>query len=261
MYDETVTILENRKINAHYWKLVFRSRRLARHALPGQFLNIKVDVGPDPFLRRPFSYYRARGDQVEILYEVLGRGSAILARKHAGETLQALGPLGRPFSQHLKAKRRILVGGGVGVPPLVFFAEELAKTKGNRSEPPLFLIGCKAKGNVLPARELSQVKAEVLYTTEDGSHGTKGLVTVLLEKILKRENPKSVFLHTCGPTPMMLAVMRMAKRFGASGEASVEERMACGVGACLGCVVETKTGYETSCVKSPVFSFDELVYR
>lgn len=252
MFDERVKIIENKKINAHYYKLVFSSKPLSKNAAPGQFFNLKLDDSTDPFLRRPFSYYRIRGTKVEILYAVLGRGTALLARKGPGELVQILGPLGKPFSRNVKGKKRVMVGGGVGVPPLVFLAETL------KNERPLFLIGCKSKAEVLPKGEFSKVKAEIEYATDDGSHGIKGFVTLLLERILKTQDPKSVYIQTCGPTPMMSAVMKLAARYGAEGEASLEERMACGVGACLGCMAETPEGFKTSCVEGPVFSFSDL---
>lgn len=252
MFDERVTILENRKINAHYYKLVFSSGKLSKNVTAGQFFNLKLEDSTDPFLRRPFSYYRVRGTKVEILYAVLGRGTALLARKKPGDTVEALGPLGRPFSKSVKGKKRVMVGGGVGVPPLVFLAETL------KSERPLFLIGCKSKAEVLPKKEFSKVRADIQYATDDGSCGEKGFVTVLLERILKAEDPKSLYLQTCGPMPMMSAVMKLAAKYGAPGEASLEERMACGVGACLGCMAETPEGFKTSCVEGPVFSFSDL---
>ena len=251
MFDETVSILENRKVNADYWKLSFLSLRLARRVLPGQFVNIQIEDDSDPLLRRPFSYYRVKGSRIEILYEILGRGTRLLTRKKKGEALKVLGPLGKPFTQKAPGKKQILVAGGVGVPPLVFLAERVWVDS--------LLIGCKTKGEVLPRKELANVKANVLYATEDGSYGKKGYVTVLLHDIIRKEkNAKSLFIQTCGPHAMMDAVMKVAAEFGIEGEASIDERMACGVGACLGCVVKTKGGYKTSCVEGPVFRFSEL---
>jgi len=254
MFDEIVTILENKKVNTEYFKLIFSSKKLSEKVSPGQFLNVQIENHQGLLLRRPFSYYRVNGSKIEILYEILGRGTALLAEKRRGHTLKVLGPLGRPFTQKLKGKRRILVAGGVGVPPLVFLAETIRD-----SHPPLLLIGCKSKTEVLPKQELSKIKGEVRYATNDGSYGKKGFVTVLLHDILKKENPKLLFIQTCGPNVMMDAVMKIAKEFGVEGEASIDERMACGVGACLGCVVETEEGFKTSCVEGPVFSFAELV--
>lgn len=255
MYDEFVTILENKKINDEYYKLIFSSSRLSKKVLPGQFLNIQIEDQHGLLLRRPFSYYRVSGNKIEILYEILGRGTSLLAQKRKGHKLKVLGPLGLPFSQNINGKKRILVAGGVGVPPLVYLAETVKENPKNQ----FLLIGCKSKNEVLPKRELAKVKGKVLYATNDGSYGRKGFVTVLLHDLLKTENPKSLFIQTCGPNVMMSAVMNIAKEFGVEGEASVDERMACGVGACLGCVVETHEGFKTSCVEGPVFSFSALI--
>lgn len=255
MYDETISVLENKKINNKYYKLVFSSPRLSKKVSPGHFLNIQIENHQGLLLRRPLSYYRVSGSRVELLYEILGRGTALLAQKRKGHELKALGPLGRPFSQNLMGKKRILVAGGVGVPPLIYLAETLKENPKHQ----LLLIGCKSKNEVLPKKELAKVKCEIRYATDDGSYGRKGFVTALLQEVLKKEDPKSIFIQTCGPNVMMNAVRILAQEFGVEGEASVEERMACGVGACLGCVVETHDGFKTSCVDGPVFSFSELL--
>ncbi len=255
MYDEIVTILENKKVNDEYFKLIFSSPKLSKKVLPGQFVNIQIKDHEGLLLRRPFSYYRISGNRIEILYEILGRGTGLLAQKRKGHKLKVLGPLGLPFSQNIKGRKRILVAGGVGVPPLVYLAETVKENPKNQ----FLLIGCKSKDEVLPKKELAKIKGNILYATNDGSYGRKGFVTVLLHDLLKEENPKSFFIQTCGPNVMMSAVMKIAKEFGVEGEASVDERMACGVGACLGCVVETHEGFKTSCVEGPVFSFSVLV--
>lgn len=252
MFDETVEILENKKINQSYWKLTFASQKLSKNVLPGQFLNMQLDESNEPFLRRPFSYYRTKGNKIEILYEILGRGTKLLTSKKKGHELKILGPLGKSFTQREKGKKHILVAGGVGVPPLLFLAERVPVE--------YLLIGCKSKGQILPKNETKNVKGTILYSTEDGSYGTKGFVTVLLHEIIKKEKDiRSLFIQTCGPHGMMDAVMKVAREFGIDGEASIDERMACGVGTCLGCVVRTKSGYKTSCVEGPVFRFSELV--
>lgn len=253
LFDEIVTIRENRQVNAKYRKLVFVSPELSRHVLPGQFLHVKVDPGRDPYLRRPFSYYRTQKNTVEILYEVLGHGTEVLSQKDKGDSLKIMGPLGNCFKADLKGKKRILVGGGIGVPPLINLAEHFPSE--------YLLMGTKSSAEVLPRNELKKVKAKVLYATEDGSVGVKGFVTVLLERIIKKEKPQNLFIQTCGPKPMMLAVMAMARQYGVQGEASWDEAMACGVGACLGCMVETTEGLKRACVDGPVFNFEELAVR
>jgi len=252
MRDEWVKILDNRKINDAYWKLVLSSEPVGKRILPGQFVNMQLEDDTDPYLRRPFSYYRTRGSRLEILYEILGRGTQMLTQKRKGDKVKILGPLGKSFTQKANGKKQILVAGGVGVPPLVFLAE--------KNPIDHLLIGCKTKGEVLPRTELKNIKGKVAYATEDGSYGRKGFVTVLLHDIIRTtQNPKSLFIQTCGPHAMMQTVISIAKEFGIEGEASIDERMACGVGVCLGCMVKTHDGYKTSCVEGPVFRFSDLV--
>ncbi len=247
--DENVTILENKKINGKYFKLAFRSAALSRNVRPGQFLQVKVQTGRDPYFRRPFSYYRAASNRVEILYEVLGRGTAVLSEKKKGDTLKVMGPLGNGFAT-VRRKKTVLIAGGVGVPPLLFLAE-----KGPASR---LLIGTKSKLEVLPSHELKRTKAKVMYATEDGSCGYRGMVTGLLEQLIVDEDPRKLFLQTCGPVRMMRAVISLAGKYGIEGEASWDETMACGVGACLGCMVETKDGMRRACADGPVFRFKDL---
>jgi dihydroorotate dehydrogenase electron transfer subunit len=249
-YDEDITLLENKKINDKYFKLVFCSQNLSKNIKPGQFLHIRVNQGQDPYLRRPFSYFRVLPGKVTILYEVLGRGTSILSGKKKGDRLRAMGPLGNSFTKNLGRKRRILVAGGVGVPPLVFLAEKCSTA--------YLLIGTRSKAEVLPKAELRKVRAKVLCSTEDGSYGVKGRVTILLEKVLKEGDPREFFIQTCGPKPMMEAVIAIAAKYGVDGEASWDESMACGVGACLGCMVKTQSGLKRACADGPIFKFKDL---
>ena len=250
MADEVVKILDNRKVNDKYYKLSFCSSELVRGAQPGQFLHIQLNPTLDPFWRRPFSFYRIRGDEIEILYEILGRGTAMLAKKRAGEILKVMGPLGKPFRKTVKPKKRICVAGGVGLPPLLYLAEH--------EDVDYFLIGAKSRGEVMPDFELECIKGKVMYSTNDGSYGIKGYVTKLLERILAEEKPEDVFIQTCGPTVMMQAVRDIAEARQIEGEASVDETMACGMGVCLGCMVKTNAGWIPSCTEGPVFQFSEL---
>jgi len=249
-YDEDVSLLENKKVNEKYFKLAFRSKSLSQNIKPGQFLQVRVNQGQDPFLRRPFSYFRVSPGKVEILYEVLGRGTRILSGKKKGDVLRVMGPLGNSFTGKLGKKKRILVAGGVGVPPLVFLAGKYPTE--------YLLIGTKSKAELMPKSELKKVRAKVLCSTEDGSYGTKGRVTLLLEKILKGRHPGEFFIQTCGPKPMMESVITIAAKYGIEGEASWDESMACGVGACLGCMVKTKDGLKRACADGPVFKFKDL---
>ncbi|MFH0985541.1 MAG: dihydroorotate dehydrogenase electron transfer subunit [Candidatus Omnitrophota bacterium] len=249
-YDEDVLLLENKKVNEKYFKLVFRSKALSKDIKPGQFLHVRVNQGQDPFLRRPFSYFRVSPGRVEVLYEVLGRGTSILSGKKKGDFLRVMGPLGNAFTKDLGKKKRILVAGGVGVPPLVFLAEKYPTA--------YLLVGTKSKAELMSKSELKKVRAQLLFTTEDGSYGTKGRVTLLLEEILKDQHPEEFYIQTCGPKRMMEAVIAIAAKYGVEGEASWDESMACGVGACLGCMVKTRTGLKRACADGPVFKFEDL---
>lgn len=250
LFDEEIEILENKKVNGKYYKLAFPSAMLSKNVRPGQFLQIRIHDGQDPYLRRPFSYYRISGTRIEVLYEVLGRGTQVLSQKKKGDILKVMGPLGKCFSGAIGKRKRILVAGGVGVPPLIFLAEKYPTD--------YLLIGTKSKAELMPKSELKKVKAKILYSTEDGSCGTKGLVTELLEKILMEEDSRQLFIQTCGPKKMMETVITITAKYGVDGEASWEETMACGVGACLGCMVKTKEGLKRACADGPVFSFEDL---
>lgn len=251
-FDEWVLIESNKRINEKYYKLTFRSSNLSQKVLPGQFMNILIEPSGSLFLRRPFSYFRVSNTTIEVLYEILGKGTAVLANKKKGDPLKVMGPLGKPFTAKVPGKKkRVLIAGGVGVPPLVFLSEKYAAD--------FLFIGTKSRQEVLPRSELKKVKAKISYSTNDGSYGRKGHVTVLLEELLKKESPDQLFIQTCGPKIMMRAVMAIACQYGIPGEASLDETMACGVGACLGCMVNTHQGWQASCVEGPVFPFSELV--
>lgn len=249
-YDEDVLVLENKKVNDKYFKLVFRSTDLSGNVKPGQFLHVRVNQGQDPFLRRPFSYFRVLPGRVEVLYEVLGRGTSFLSGKKKGDRLRVMGPLGNTFTKDLGKRKRILVAGGVGVPPMVFLAEKYPTA--------YLLVGTKSKAELMPKSELKKVRAKCLFATEDGSHGTKGRVTLLLEEILKDQHPGEFYIQTCGPKRMMEAVIAIAAKYGVEGEASWDESMACGVGACLGCMVKTREGLKRACADGPIFKFEDL---
>lgn len=254
MFDEKVVIEENQRINEKYFKLVFSSSKLSKKVLPGQFVQVQIEPSLDPFLRRPFSYYRVSGSRIEILYEILGRGTALFATKRKGDRLRIAGPLGKSFTSKIPGgKKRVLIAGGVGVPPLIFLAE--------RYPVDFLLIGTKSKKEVLPKKELQKIRGKIFYSTNDGSYGTKGFVTVLLEKLIRQESPKNLFIQTCGPNVMMQAVIDIARREAIAGEASIDKSMACGVGSCLGCMVRTPDGWVASCREGPVFAFEKIAER
>ena len=228
------------------------------HLLPGQFFNIvtRFSGSFDPLLRRPYSVYRARHDPPSLTFLVrpFGRGSAWLAERLPGERLGMLGPLGNSFAIPNRAQRLLMIGGGVGVAPLVMLADEAA----TRKLDVVFIMGAANEAGLLSASELPG-PVEYLVATDDGSRGHHGLATEVVRDFVQWADQ----VYACGPEPMyrtlraVLEPLRVNRKPGV--QVSVERGMACGLGACLGCVVETTRGMIASCVKGPVFELDEIV--
>ena len=260
-----VRIISNKRFRDNYWHLEFASGVIARSACPGQFVNIRVSDGLEPLLRRPISIRGARGARIKLFYEALGKGTRQLSSRKPGELLDIIGPLGNGFNltPNTYNLTPILVAGGMGVAPLVFLAEKLTKpgTRNLKSRT-LVLIGAKTKAKVLCAKEFKEFGCEVKIATDDGSCGFKGKVTELLKQILlKNSKTKKLknLIYACGPRPMLKAIAEIARENKISSQLSLEEHMACGIGACLGCVVPTKSGYKRACKDGPVFSGEELI--
>lgn len=249
-------IISNKRFKDNYWHLEFESGLIAKNALPGQFVNLRVSDSFEPLLRRPISIHAVKGAKVKLFYEVVGEGTKVLSQRKPGEFLDVIGPLGNGFDYHLalraKAGKNILIAGGMGVAPLFFLAEKIKLTK------PLVLIGAKTKKQILCEQEFTKLGCCVKIATDDGSLGFKGRVTDLLKIILGQIKPAALF--SCGPRPMLKAVSEIARENKIKAQLSLEEHMACGIGACLGCVVATKTGYQRACKDGPVFSSEELTW-
>jgi dihydroorotate dehydrogenase electron transfer subunit len=246
-----LTIKEVQHVNANCVLLVMRSETPLPATLPGQFAELRVDNTPSVVLRRPISVHSfdAEKNEIGFLVQVVGDGTRWLASLEVGDKVNTLMPLGNGFTMPAeRGGRYLLVGGGVGSAPLYYLAEQLKKN-GNDF---VILIGARAAKD-LYRRDAYEALGRVEYTTEDGSLGEKGYVTnhsVLAEKF------DGIF--TCGPKPMMLAVAKYARENNIACEVSLENKMACGLGACLCCVEDTKEGHKCVCTDGPVFSIDEL---
>ena len=219
---------------------------------PGQFAQLRIDDSKETFLRRPISLHCVdyEKNEVAFLVQVAGSGTASLWAKRPGSTLNAVLPLGRGFTMPGSPRHRaLLVGGGVGIAPLLFMGQEMQRM-GLR---PTFLLGARSRADLL---RLNAYRAcgDVCVTTEDGSEGEKGFVTQ--HSILQRGHFDS--MSVCGPKPMMMAMASYAKRTGIPCEVSLENTMACGLGACLCCVEETVDGNVCVCREGPVFDVRKL---
>ncbi|RKY69023.1 MAG: dihydroorotate dehydrogenase electron transfer subunit [Candidatus Latescibacterota bacterium] len=252
-------VLSNLEVAASIFLLDLRLPQAAKIAQPGQFLHLRISPLCDPLLRRPFSIHRTKPEKAEvsILYQVVGRGTELLSQKRPEESLDCLGPLGRGFTIPKGAGQFILVAGGIGIAPLIFLAESLLQKKGKGV---VFLIGATSENYVLYKKELRCWGATVEVATDDGSEGHRGPVTDLLMQRLDRfaGNPQ---IFACGPEGMLQKVTQIALQRGIPCQLSLEQRMACGLGACLGCVVNTRSGYRRVCVDGPVFPASEVIFE
>lgn len=223
---------------------------------PGQFVEVKVEQSGTTFLRRPISINyldRTRGE-LWLLVHIVGDGTAALSKKQAGDTVNLMFPLGNGFSlDYAPGAKILLVGGGVGTAPLLYYGEQL-RQKGCE---PIFLLGGRSAKDLLQLEQFRKI-GRTFVTTEDGSAGEKGFVTN--HSILEQEHFDAI--ATCGPKPMMMAVARFAFSHDTPCEASLENLMACGIGACLCCVEKKSDGHNVCvCKEGPIFKTTELQWH
>ena len=258
MFQAKAKLIKNIEVAKNYYKILLSCAQVAKAAKPGQFVNVKITNGYEPLLRRPFGVHRVRGENIEILFEVVGKGTKILSQRKAGEYLDIIGPLGNGFSIH-NTQYTMLVAGGMGVAPLLFLAESLKNHKVT------VLIGAKTKRQILCEKEFKELGCEVKIATDDGSKGFKGYVSDLLKNLLSLPVRQAgaigyrlSAIYGCGPLPMLKEVANISKKYNIPAQVSLEEHIACGIGACLGCVINTKDGYRRVCKEGPVFLADEI---
>lgn len=234
---------------------------------PGQFVHLQVTKSSEIVLRRPFSIYeitpyKGALTNIDILYAVVGRGTKLLAEKQPLETVGFLGPLGNGFRVDARATDVFFVAGGIGIVPFLPLIREYVR---KRSKARLTLLfGARTADELHGLRDFEDLPIAIRTSTDDGSHGTKGLVTVLLERELARRRKGRIRIHSCGPEKMMEAVAAIARRRKIPCELSLEKRMGCGLGACRACVVRLAGGnggvaYSRTCVDGPVYNADEIV--
>jgi len=227
-------------------------KEMAESAKPGQFLEIRVSDGIDPLLRRPISIYNVDKENgiLSFIFQVKGKGTKILATRTEGEEIDIIGPLGYGTFQILENKKVAIIGGGIGTFPLY----ELAKNLKGKSEVNIYL-GFRNKEAVVLEDEFAKVSDKLVITTDDGSYGTSGFAINVLKEDIK--NGKIDFIYACGPLPMLKAVRKLSIDENIPCQISLEERMGCGIGVCLGCAVKViKEGterYGHVCKEGPVF--------
>lgn len=243
-----------RQVAENTFVLRFIAPHISTTIRPGQFVSIRVEETTDPLLRRPFSIYRTNGEESEIIFNVIGRGSASLRRKREGDWIDVLGPLGVPFSSEGQYDTAILMGGGLGVAPLPLLTMSLRRSG-------------KSLVTVIGARSAAQVVDAHLYNlhiaTDDGSRGFHGTVVDLATQLLTADPPRKPMIFACGPTAMLRAVAALAVKEDIPCEVSLEGPMGCGFGVCQGCPVElvgSEKKYALMCKDGPTFDVRKVKF-
>ena len=250
-------VLRNEPFAAGYYLLSLRAPEVVADVRPGQFLHLQVPDLTDRLLRRPFSIFKAQQDRLEILYKVVGRGTDALSRVRPGAHVDVIAPLGTPFRIPDKRETPILAAGGYGMAALYILAQRAPR-------PGAVCVGARTAADVLAPEEFQALGFRVEITTEDGSRGSRGIVTDALGRLLD-EHPPHPVVYACGPNPMLRRVAEIAAKHTLPAQISLDRNLGCGVGACLTCVVRIRTGpdtwdYQRACREGPVFDAHTILW-
>lgn len=251
-------VVSNTEVKPGYFLMEIKAPLVARQAKPGQFLTVRCGKVTSPLLRRPFGFHRINDSRFQILYEVVGKGTRLLAGMGTGSELDVLGPLGNGFTIPERPRDFIIVAGGIGVAPLVALTETLVRKKHKRI---YAVIGARNRKSLLCERDFKDLGIETFIATDDGSCGRKCFATQVLEDLFAAKKILSPVIFACGPEAMLERVAAIAGKRKAEAYVSLEENIACGIGACLGCAIETKSGYRLVCEDGPVFDSNEVVWK
>ncbi|MBQ5580794.1 MAG: dihydroorotate dehydrogenase electron transfer subunit [Clostridia bacterium] len=248
MIQNTFTVCSNRALTDTVYRMVLEGPLEGSITAPGQFVNLKL---PGYYLRRPISVCEWTEDTVTLIYKVVGHGTEAMAATPVGESFDLLAGLGNGFNTALSGDAPLLIGGGVGIPPLFGLCKALLA----EGKSPSVILGFNTAEEIFLKEEfeelLKDTNGSVYVTTVDGSAGTKGFVTDVMKDL------DYTFFYTCGPMPMFRAIESVAKT---SGQYSFEERMGCGFGACMGCSIQTKEGNKRVCKDGPVLMREEILW-
>lgn len=252
---EQVEIISKEQLKDDIFKFVIKSKNITEYALPGQFLEIRVNDDIEPFLRRPISIHEINKEKDELvfIFRVQGKGTEILSRKKVGDKISVMGPLGNGYFKLKDYKKIAIIGGGIGIFPLYELAKK-AKTKGEVTT----YLGFKSKEFVLLEDEFANVSDKLIITTDDGSYKENGFAINYLKDDCENEKPDCIY--ACGPLPMIKSVRDFAIQNNIPAQISLEERMGCGIGICLGCAVKDKNseGFKHVCKDGPVFDVNDV---
>lgn len=252
-------LVGKRNLKNNYYSVTFAPFPPARRSLPGQFVHLQLPSS-DLYFRRAFSVASVNPDsnEIELIFKVFGRGTRILSTLRRGDPVNLMGPLGKSFELPRKNRTTIMVGGGIGFPPLLFAAEVMVK---NGYDPAMieFFYGGQTATDIVERSRLKRLGLRFNPVTDDGSLGTKGLVTEAVESYISQSRPQQLRMLACGPEGMLKAVDQLGLKYNVKGQLSLEAPMPCGLGICLGCVVELTNGtHARVCREGPVFNIGEV---
>ena len=259
-------VLKQEQVGPGFYRMEILAPEIVQKAEPGQFVHLQVNKALEPLLRRPISIHNVDREKgtLKLLYQVVGKGTEILSNAVINQILSVLGPLGRGFTLPDKGQKVVVVGGGIGIAPLLFLLKELA-AKNISVE---VYLGARSKEYLLALQEINLLGFSPKIATDDGSMGYHGQITVLLEKDFSDNNNsvEQAMVYACGPKPMLKSLAKLLLFKQLPFEVSLEEHMGCGVGACLSCACKVKASneegylYRHVCVDGPVFSGKEVVW-
>jgi dihydroorotate dehydrogenase electron transfer subunit len=251
-------VLSNIPLNPTTYLLTLQPQEQVRKPVPGQFYMIETGSSYDPLLKRPFSYLRTTPDGIQFLYTVRGKGTHLMSGFQAERTVRIIGPLGNGYTKPGRTSTPVLIAGGTGIASIYSLAEEIPGKA-------YVLYGARCREDLIMQSEIQRLQQKDVVCvdcTDDGSCGLKGTVVEVLDKLLTTdlsEIPPPI-LYACGPGPMLQSLSQLALKKGLKGFFSLEEHMACGFGACLGCAVRTVKGNKRVCKEGPVFPIEEIVW-
>lgn len=255
---ETGRVVSNEQVAPGIFCLTAEAPQIAEGARPGQFVHVRVAENPVQFLRMPFAVYDAADGTVDVCYQVVGEGTEQLSGLAVGSSVDLIGPVGNGWTPPADVKRALLIAGGVGAPALNLLARQLSASGVVVDA----VMGAQSKDKFACVDRMQEATdacgGTIHFTTDDGSFGTHGFVTAVSDGLIA--SGEYDYVAVCGPTPMMANAVKPALERGVSCQVSMEKLMACGVGACLSCVVETVNGRKRCCVDGPVFDAAEVIW-
>ena len=260
-FDLPTEVISNELVAENHYLLRCSCPEIAARALPGQFIHVLIPQGSGLLLRRPFTIYTVEGDQITMLYQLIGEGTNVLSSLKWGDSIRVLGPLGNTFEISSTPNPAIIVGGGAGIASLMLLA--VALREGGLYT--LGLVGSMNQARLLNVEDLKSIGVETHIATDDGSVGHHGFVTELLTHILETHELPNPIIYACGPDGMLRAVTKVGLDYHIPTQLAMENRMGCALGVCLGCVckVQMPDGgfeYQRVCTEGPVFNAEDVIW-